>query len=109
MTHLTIREIADVWKDEKRPYVKRSTFATYMLALENHLLPFFGNMTELTEATVQSFVLQKLNAGLSAKTVKDFLIVLKMIMKHGVKTSGWNMPNGISSILHQPGRGISRC
>ncbi len=56
-----------------------------MLALENHLLPFFGNMTELTEATVQSFVLQKLNAGLSAKTVKDFLIVLKMIMKHGVK------------------------
>ena len=34
MTHLTIREIADAWKEEKRPYVKRSTFAAYMLTLE---------------------------------------------------------------------------
>lgn len=85
MTHLKIREIADAWKEDKRPYVKRSTFAAYMLTLENHLLPFFGDMTELSEPTVQSFVLEKLNAGLSVKTIKDILIVLKMIMKHGVK------------------------
>lgn len=85
MTHLTIREIADAWKDEKRPYVKRSTFAAYMLTLENHLLPYFGDMTDLSEQTVQSFVLGKLNGGLSIKTIKDILIVLKMIMKHGVK------------------------
>lgn len=85
MTHLSIREIAEAWKEEKRPYVKRSTFAAYMLTLENHLLPFFGNQTELSETIVQSFVLEKLNAGLSIKTIKDILIVLKMIMKHGVK------------------------
>lgn len=85
MSHLTIREIADAWKEEKRPYVKRSTFAAYMLTLENHLLPYFGNMTELSEPTVQSFVLEKLNTGLGVKTIKDILIVLKMIMKHGVK------------------------
>lgn len=85
MTHLTIREIADAWKEEKCPYVKRSTFAAYMLTLENHLLPYFGDMTELSEPTVQSFVLDKLNTGLSVKTIKDILIVLKMIMKHGVK------------------------
>ena len=42
-------------------------------------------MTELNESTVQVFVLEKLNAGLSVKTIKDILIVLKMIMKHGVK------------------------
>lgn len=81
----TIREIAEVWKEEKRPYVKQSTFAAYMLKLENHLLPYFGGMTELNESTVQVFVLEKLNAGLSVKTIKDILIVLKMIMKHGVK------------------------
>ena len=85
MAHLTIREIADAWKKEKRPYVKRSTFAAYILTLENHLLPYFGDMTELSEPTVQSFVLEKLNAGLGVKTIKDILIVLKMIMKHGVK------------------------
>ncbi len=85
MMHLTIREIADAWKEEKRPYVKRSTFAAYMLTLENHLLPHFGDMIELSESTVQSFVLEKLKSGLSIKTIKDMLIVLKMIMKHGVK------------------------
>ena len=90
MTHLTIREIADAWKETKRPYVKRSTFAAYMLTLENHLLPFFGDMTDLSETTVQSFVLEKLNAGLSVKTIKDILIVLKMIMKHGVKNKWIN-------------------
>lgn len=90
MTHLTIREIADSWKEEKRPYVKRSTFAAYLLTLENHLLPYFGNLTELSEPTVQSFVLEKLNVGLSVKTIKDILIVLKMIMKHGVKNKWIN-------------------
>ena len=85
MTHLTIRQIADSCKEENRPYVKRSTFAAYMLTLENHLLPYFGDMTELSEPTVQSFVLEKLNSGLCVKTIKDILIVLKMIMKHGVK------------------------
>ena len=85
MTNKTIREIADAWKVEKRPYVKQSTFAAYMLILENHILPFFGESNELKEADVQSFVLQKLNGGISTKTVKDILILLKMIMKYGVK------------------------
>lgn len=85
MKHLIISEIAGAWKEEKRPYVKESTFSAYMLTLENHLLPYFGEMTELSESTVQAFVLEKLNAGLSVKTIKDILIVLKMIMKHGVK------------------------
>ena len=56
----TIREIAEVWKEEKRPYVKQSTFAAYMLTLENHLLPYFGGMTELNESTVQVFVLERI-------------------------------------------------
>jgi hypothetical protein len=44
MTNKTIREIADAWKVEKRPYVKQSTFAAYMLILENHILPFFDEV-----------------------------------------------------------------
>ena len=85
MIHKTIREIAAAWKEYKRPYVKQSTMAAYVLILENHILPYFGDGTSLQEQTVQAFVLQKLEAGLSAKTVKDILIVLKMVMKFGVK------------------------
>ena len=39
---------------------------------------------------MQEFVLQKLNGGLSIKTVKDILIVLKMVMKFGVKNEWTN-------------------
>ncbi len=83
-----IKEIAALWKQEKRQYVKQSTFATYTIALENHLIPYFGDDTNITEEKVQSFVLNKLHAGLSQKTVKDMLIVLKMIVKFGTK-KGW--------------------
>lgn len=85
MIQKTIREIAEAWKDDKRPYVKQSTFAAYALMLEKHILPYFGEATALNERTVQAFVLAKLNKGLSVKTVKDILIILKMIMKFGVK------------------------
>lgn len=90
MTNKTIREIADAWKVEKRPYVKQSTFAAYMLILENHILPFFDEGCELSEKRVQAFVLEKLDAGLSAKSIKDILIVLKMVMKFGVKNEWMN-------------------
>ena len=85
MIHKTVREIATAWKEYKRPYVKQSTMAAYVLILENHILPYFGDCDALHEQAVQAFVLQKLERGLSIKTVKDILIVLKMVMKFGVK------------------------
>lgn len=85
MTTKTIREIALAWKSDKQRYVKQSTYAAYVLILENHILPSFGECRALSEQLVQDFVLQKLNSGLSIKTVKDLLVVLKMVMKFGVK------------------------
>jgi len=82
---LTFAEISELWRHEKRLYVKRSTFAAYSLILKNHLLPYFGEMTYLSEEVVQEFVFAKLDAGKSQKTVKDMLIVLKMVNKFAVK------------------------
>ena len=90
MTTKTIREIALAWKSDKQRYVKQSTYAAYVLILENHILPAFGDCDALSEKLVQEFVLQKLNGGLSIKTVKDILIVLKMVMKFGVKNEWMN-------------------
>ena len=81
----TISEIINLWKTDKKQYVKKSTFSAYMLLIENHLLPAFGNLHNLEEADVQAFVLQKLEYGLSQKTIKDILIVLKMLLKFGAK------------------------
>ena len=81
----TIGEVAALWKKDKQQYVKQSTNAAYALILENHILPVFGDKVQLTETDVQAFALKKLQDGLSQKTVKDVLIVLKMIQKFGAK------------------------
>ena len=90
MIRKTVREIAAAWKEYKRPYVKQSTMAAYVLILENHVLPYFGDGDSLHEQAVQAFVLQKLGSGLSVKTIKDILIILKMVMKFGVKNEWMN-------------------
>ena len=81
----SLSEIAKLWRADKKQYVKKSSYAAYMLLIENHLLPVFGNCQVIEEAQVQTFVLQKLEQGLSQKTIKDMLIVLKMILKFGAK------------------------
>ena len=85
MVKKKIIEFAAAWKESKRPYVKQSTMAAYVLILENHILPTFGGDCSLHEEIVQYYVLQKIEKGLSVKSVKDILIVLKMVMKFGVK------------------------
>lgn len=80
-----LSEVMELWKADKKQYVKKSTFSAYVLLTENHLLPAFGDKYEVSEADVQQFVLRKLESGLSQKTIKDILIVLKMILKFGAK------------------------
>ncbi len=81
----TFKEIAGEWQVDKRQYVKKSTYAAYSLLLSNHILPEFGDMMEMTEKAVQDFVLRKLDAGMSHKSIKDIIVVLKMILRFGVK------------------------
>ena len=78
-----ISEVIELWKTNKKQYVKKSSFSAYTLLVENHLLPAFGDKFSIEETEVQTFVFQKLEAGLSQKTIKDILIVLKMILKFG--------------------------
>lgn len=80
-----ISEVISLWKADKKQYVKKSSFSAYMLLTENHLLPDFGDKYQVEEAEVQAFVFQKLESGLSHKTIKDILIVLKMVLKFGAK------------------------
>lgn len=84
-TQKQLSEVIELWKIDKQQYVKKSSFSAYTLLIENHLLPIFGEQYEIEEADVQSFVLQKLEGGLSHKTIKDILIVLKMVLKFGAK------------------------
>lgn len=81
----TINQITEEWKEEKKKYVKKSTYAAYQLLIQNHIKPYFGDLYEVDEEKVQQFVFDKLDAGLSEKTIRDIIIVLKMILKFGIK------------------------
>lgn len=85
MNKKQISEVIRLWKTDKKQYVKKSSFSAYTLLIENHILPDFGDHYEIEEAEVQAFVFRKLELGLSHKTIKDILIVLKMILKFGAK------------------------
>lgn len=81
----TFSEVAARWKADKKQYVKKSTYAAYSLLIQSHLLPELGTLDDIGEEDVQAFVNRKLAAGLSQKTVRDILVVLKMILRYGAK------------------------
>ena len=76
-----IGEIAESWKASKRLYVKESSLAAYNLLLQKHIVPYFGNATRLSAEDVQRFVVEKAAQGLSRKTIKDIVMVLRMIVR----------------------------
>lgn len=86
---MKLNEIIPKWKKDKQLYVKKSTFSAYVLLIENHIIPHFGDKEEIKEFDLQSFVADKLDSGLSMSTIRDIMIVLKMIIKFGIKYDMW--------------------
>lgn len=77
--------VAALWKADKKQYVKTSTYATYCLLVRCHLVPELGGRTDVTEEDAQAFVNRKLAAGLSRKTVRDIVTVLRMILRFAAR------------------------
>ena len=90
METILFKEVSAQWIEAKRKLVKHSTFCAYNLILHTHLLPLLGDNVEITEEEAQKMVIDKLNAGLARKTVRDILATLKAIVKYGVKHYGWS-------------------
>lgn len=70
------------WQRAYRSYIKESTFATYSVAIENHILPYFGKrrIKDIRHDDNQEFILflsqkrKKNGSGhLSFKTIKDIM------------------------------------
>ena len=86
---VTVKDVSILWKEDKKKYVKASSYATYMNHVNLHILPVFGNCTAISEAEVQKFILNKLEEGVSLNTVHDIVVVLKMLMNYGVVNGFW--------------------
>lgn len=76
----TVEEWIRIWQKEHRDFIKESTFATYSVAIENHILPHFAEkkLSQISHEDNQEFILllsrKKRKDGkghLSVKAVKD--------------------------------------
>lgn len=74
------------WLVDKKNYIKESTYANYSNIVFNHIVPILGNysLDEIDHKLIQDYILElsksgrkDCNGGLSEKTIKDIVIILK--------------------------------
>ncbi len=62
-----LSEVIALWKADKKNYVKKSTFSAYVLLIENHLLPSFGNQYEISGSRCTNFCIAKIRSWFKPK------------------------------------------
>ncbi len=89
--NVRLETITPQWLENSKMRVKESTYVKYVNLTTNHILPQLGEVQVdcLTTEVIERFVQHKLSrgkkngaGGLSEKTVKDMLIVLKEICRY---------------------------
>lgn len=80
----TIGNILYFWLEQKRGGWKTSTYANYRSMVENHLLPYWGELyPELLNADrVRKFIVTKRNDGLTSKYIKNIFCLLKQALRY---------------------------
>lgn len=79
---LDFKYYAGLWEKEKGRQVKLSSMSTYSLIVKTYLAPYFKYIDDINQTSIQKFVEAKFKEGLSSKSIKDILTVLRMILKY---------------------------
>lgn len=85
MKRIGFENLAKMWLEEKKKYVKMSTYAVYRIIIDNYLIPYFSNSRIIKSKNVQDFANNKYDIGLSQKFIKDIIVVLNMVIEYGCK------------------------
>lgn len=72
---------AEKWKEEKNQTVKATTLAAYNLSLHKYILPHFKNIEDLSNDLINNFVVTLKKNRLTIKSIRDIVMVLKMLAK----------------------------
>ena len=65
MKEMIFKEWATIWVKEKRNYVKESTYANYVVVLDNHLIMRLGEykVSDITKDIVQKMIIEMRDRG----------------------------------------------
>ena len=84
----TMEQVCFLWLEEIKTQIKISTYVKYYNILHNHIIPFIGDhkINSIDTNLIRQFIDFKLtkgklsgNGGLSPKTVKDILSVIRLV------------------------------
>lgn len=87
-------EVLDEWFLYQKRYVRESTYSTYFHHIESHIKPFFKGkrIGRITHGDIQEFLDYKIDngrldgkGGLSYKTVKYMLNIIKLSMMYAIE------------------------
>ena len=72
--------------------ISASTYASFTLIAENHLIPYFGKrrIGSITESDIQEYIMYLFErgrlddtGGLTVKTIRDVVLVLRLALTYG--------------------------
>lgn len=90
MEQVKFEEWGAIWLEYKKEFVKESTYANYLNAMVNHIIPAFHGMCieDISNQIIQRTILvwaksgrRNEYGGLAVKTIKDMVVILKMCLK----------------------------
>lgn len=98
MAKTKFQDWAIIWGNDKKNYVKESTYATYMIMIQNHLIPELGEyyMEDIQKDVIQRLIIDLRNSGrvdrgggLSDKSVRDIIAILKICLRDYGMDDSW--------------------
>lgn len=93
-TRVSFSVLIEAYLRQKQYQVKESTFAHYKYLIDTHVRPYFERykLSELSSLLLEQYIYNELsqgklcgNGGMSPKSVKDVLSLLKSIIKYGIE------------------------
>lgn len=90
---MLFKEVLRIWLDEKKNFIKESTYAYYSFEIQNYIIPVMGDLPiqDVTEARIQNTVLfwqeegMENGHGLKKSTVQNLVMLLKQVLKYAAK------------------------
>ncbi|MDR2571663.1 MAG: site-specific integrase, partial [Oscillospiraceae bacterium] len=97
---LTVKELFEMWLCHIRHKIKDSSYANYLMKLELHIYPAFGDLKfeSITHKSIDGFINEKLSVGrikggkLSEKYVSDMVMLLKSLGKFAERQYNYENP-----------------
>lgn len=92
-SNITVGEYLQHWIETQKPQLKPLTYDSYLLNVEKHLIPYFGNikLKDLKPIQIETYISQKLqngrtdgSGGLAARTVEYHLVIFQKALQHAV-------------------------